>query len=415
MTTAGNPDENRPVPRRAPATGHTARTRQWLRRAATSGSHERDTLLVVAKSTVAACVAWFLAQRVMHAQSPAFAPFSAVLMMQITVYQSVLQALRYVAAVAAGVALQGLFGFLAGPDLLTFALVAAGALLIGRWRPLGSQGSQVATAAFFAFSTYLSAVSTAERFSGLGQIVVLVLLGCGVGVLVNLVLFPPLRYRGTEYGVRTLAHGLCDLISDICAALREEQLGEERTRQWRHRGTDLNSTVAQARSMADTAWESLYYNPRRLLGRSRRSTDFTGYRAVLDALERVSYQVASMTRSLDEWHDDAAEDQERARWGAFLRAYGDFLASIATITHLLGQLDEDRLRLQARELCQAGEAAQTCRDGLAEHADVEALPVSDLARPYGILLVEASRLMEEVQYTCDTLQHSIDAVSPRAV
>ncbi|MEU8682879.1 hypothetical protein [Streptomyces sp. NPDC048611] len=40
----------------------------------------------------------------------------------------------------------------------------------------------------------------------------------------NVTVLPPLRYRSAEHGIRTLAHALCDLVSDVCPALRERGL-----------------------------------------------------------------------------------------------------------------------------------------------------------------------------------------------
>ncbi|MFC9502940.1 aromatic acid exporter family protein [Streptomyces sp. NPDC057002] len=387
----------------AASPGRPARVRQWFGRAGSDG-HERHTLALIGKSTLAAAVSWVIARDVMAAQSPAFAPFSAVLIMQVTVYQSLVQALRYVGAVAVGVGLQGVLGLLAGPHLLTFALMTLAALAIGRWRPLGSQGSQVATAAFFAFSTYVAATSDAQRWSQLGQIIVLVLIGCGIGVVVNTLVLPPLRYRSAEYGVHTLAHSLCDLIGDMYPALREGKPDEERTRHWRRRASHLAPIVRQAQSSVHTAWESTFYNPRRLWRRHRHRTSFDGYQAVVDALERVSDQVASMTRSLDQWND-AHADREGI---GFARSYGEFLASLARIAELLGQVDEDRLRDQAHQLCEAAAEAQRCRDRLEDDARAGSLPLSDPAQPYGILMAEATRLTDEFQHTCDVLKHGVD-------
>ncbi|SCK27013.1 aromatic acid exporter family protein [Streptomyces sp. WMMB 322] len=385
--------------------GRVARIRQWLRRAVGSDGHERHTLALIGKSTLAALIAWYIAKQLMGAQSPAFAPFSAVLIMQVTVYQSLLQSLRYLGAVSLGVALQGLFGFLAGPGLVTFALVALAAMAIGRWRPLGSQGSQVATAAFFAFSTYATATTPGDKFSQLSQIILLVLVGCGVGAAVNLLVMPPMRYRSAESGIHTLAHALCDLIGDMYPALRNQHLEEERTRHWRHRASQLGPMVSQAQSAVRTAVESTYYNPRRLLQRHHGRVTFAGYRAVIDALERVTYQLASMVRSLDQWHD--SKDGEA--YGEFLRDYGDFLRTLAKISDLFSKIDEDRLHEQAPELCRAAEQAQEARTRLVEAAEENSLPVGDPSRPYGILLAEATRLMDECQYTCDVLQKSVDS------
>ncbi|MFJ8673350.1 aromatic acid exporter family protein [Streptomyces sp. NPDC093589] len=386
--------------------GRPARAAQWWRRAWGSEGHERHTALLIGKSTVAATLAWVLSYNVLNAQSPAFAPFSAVLIMQVTVYQSLLQSTRYVGAVAAGVAVQAALGFLGGPDLLTFALVALVALTIGRWPALGSQGSQVATAAFFAFSTYISATSDFDKITQLGQIILLVLIGCGVGVLVNVTVVPPLRLRGAEHGIRSLAHALCDLVSDMHPALREGELDEERTGHWRERADQTGELVTHARTGLRTARESIHYNPRRLLRRHRGRTSFQGYGAVLEALERTLYQTASLTRSLDQWSRNQHEEQHNYR--GFLQCYADFVESISEITQVLAALDEDKLNEQAPQLCRLADQAQECRHRVSDQAEQDGLPLADPGRPYGVLVIEATRLMEEFQYTCDVLQHHVD-------
>ncbi|OEV32203.1 hypothetical protein AN219_00310, partial [Streptomyces nanshensis] len=345
------------------ASGRWARARQWLDRAKGSAGYERQTLELIGKSALAATAAWYVAHNVLAAQSPAFAPFSAVLIMQVTIYQSLVQALRYVAAVSAGVMVQAALGYLAGPDLLTFVLVALIAMAIGRWRRLGSQGSQVATAAFFAFSTYAAASGNLERIEELGQILMLVGIGCGIGVLINVTVVPPMRYRSAEYGIRVLAHSLCDLISDIAPALREGDLDDERTAHWRQRATTLGPLVTQARSALNTAVESKYYNPRQLLPGHRTHHDFSGYQELVDALERtaveskyynprqllpghrthhdfsgyqelvdalerVTHQLTSLTRALHQW----PEDENGADRRGFLTDYAGLLESLSRIT-----------------------------------------------------------------------------------
>jgi hypothetical protein len=379
--------------------------RAWLGRAGGSDGHERHTLALIGKSTLAALLSWTISHDVIVAQSPAFAPFSAVLIMQVTVYQSVLQAARYTAAVCAGVAAQGLLGLMAGTGLLTFALVALAAMSIGRWRALGSQGSQVSTAAFFAFSTYVSATSDTQRWSQLAQIVELVLIGCAVGVAVNVLVLPPMRYRSAEYGVHVLAGSLRDLVGDIYPALCEGDLEKERTEQWRRRAAQLGPIVSQAQSSVRTARESIYYNPRRMLRRHRHHMDFAGYQAVIDALERVSYQLASMTRSLDQAdRDDAGTPQHRE----FLKSYGDLLAALAPVMDLLSRVDEDHLDSQPREMLSAVDRAGEQRARLTEGTEDSPLPLSDPSRPYGILLAEAVRLTDEIQHTCDVLSKEVD-------
>lgn len=386
--------------------GRVARARQWFGRAARPGSHEWNTLSLIGKSVLAASVSWYIAYNLMQAQSPAFAPFSAVLIMQVTAYQSLLQSLRYVGAVAVGVGLQGAVGSVTGSGMLTFVLVAVAALTIGRWRQLGSQGTQVSTAAFFAFSTYASATTTMQGLTQLGQIVLLVVIGCGVGVVVNVFVMPPMRYRSAEHGVRALAHSLCDLLGDIYPVLRDGELPEERAGHWRERAEQLGPIVTQARGAVQTAWESSYYNPRHMWQRRKRRlhSSFDGYQAVVGAMERVTQQMASMTRALAQWTNSDGSREHHD----FLRDYGDFLASLAHVTEMMSGVDEDRLEAQARELCGAAEEAQEQHSRVGRGAAASELPVSDPSQPYGILLAEARRMMDEFQHTCDVLQQAVD-------
>lgn len=382
------------------------RVRQWWHRAREAPGYERQALLLIFKSTLAATLAWVISYDLLNAPSPAFAPFSAVLMMQVTVYQSLLQSLRYLAAVAFGVAMVAALGFTIGSDLLAFVAVTLIALSIGRWPALGSQGTQVATAGFFAFSNYALATSDSQKATQLGEIILLVLIGCGTGVIINIAVFPPMRYRSAEYGLRTLSAALSGLVSDMYPVLRRNDMDEEHADQWRRRAEQTEGLITQARDGFRTAEESLYYNPRRLLRGPRGPRgprgrpSFEGYGAVLEALVRSLYQVASLTRSLEQWQ----EEEDRHDDGLFFGSYADFLESIAEITTVLGELDEDLLQDQARQLGELTAHAQECCRQVREQAGRSRLPLMDTARPYGVLVVESTRLMEEFQHTSDALK-----------
>ncbi|MEU1483822.1 aromatic acid exporter family protein [Streptomyces sp. NPDC005752] len=378
-------------------TGRFAAVAQWWRQALSSSGDERDTLLVIAKSTLAATLAWLISNDVLGAQSPAFAPFSAVLMMQVTVYRSVVQSLRYVGAVVAGVLVQAALGFLAGPDLLTFLLVALIALTIGRWHVLGVQGPQVATAAFFAFSTYTSSSGDAQRLRALGEIVLLVLIGSAIGTAVNVLVAPPLRHRSAEYGIRSLAHTLHGLLADIHPVLAEGVPDEDTTGRWRDRAARTGEMIGQARSGLQTAKESALLNPRRLLRRHRGHPGFQGYEFVLGALERTLYQVAALTRGLDR---SRAEDEARR---PFLQRYATFLESVGAVAEVLTTLDETTLLPQAKRLERLTDEAEARRDEVVEETHRLSLSLADPSAPYGILVTEATRLLEEFRYTSQVL------------
>ncbi|WP_042836197.1 MULTISPECIES: FUSC family protein [unclassified Streptomyces] len=380
-------------------TGRLAAVAQWWRRAFSYNGDERDTLLVIGKSALAAGLAWLTAHDVLDARSPAFAPFSAVLIMQVTVYRSVVQSLRYVGAVVAGVLVQAGLGFLAGPDLLTFVLVALIALTIGRWHVLGAQGPQVATAAFFAFATYTSSSGDSQRLRALGEIVLLVLIGCAIGTAVNVLVSPPLRYRSAEYGIHSLARTLHDLLAEMSPVLAEGVPDQDTTGGWRIRAARTGEMIAQARAGLVASKESLQLNPRRLPRRYRGHPGFQGYESVLGALERTLYQVAAVTRGLDRSRD---EDEDEAR-RPFLRRYAAFLESAAAVAEVLTTLDETTLLAQAKRLERLTGEAEARRDEVVEETRRLSLPLADPSAPYGILVTEATRLQEEFRYTCQVL------------
>ncbi|MFJ4841320.1 aromatic acid exporter family protein [Streptomyces sp. NPDC088746] len=370
---------------------------RWWQRAFSYAGDERATLLVVGKSTLAATLAWVVAYDVLDADSPAFAPFSAVLIMQVTVYRSVIQSLRYVGAVVAGVLVQAALGYLAGPDLLTFVLVALIALAIGRWSVLGVQGPQVATAAFFAFSTYTSSSGDAQRFFRLGEIVVLVLIGCAIGTAVNILVAPPLRYRSAEYSIHNLARTLHDLLTDIHPVLADQVPDRDTAAEWRSRAGRTGEMIKQAQAGLRTAKESTLLNPRRLWRRYRGHPGFQGYEAVLGALERMLYQVAALTRGLDRSREGGEALQP------FLQRYGAFLEAGGAVTEVLTTLDETTLLQQAKRLDRLTDEAEARRDEVIEVTGRLSLSLSDPTVPYGVLVTEATRLTEEFRYTCQVL------------
>ncbi|MEU0788220.1 hypothetical protein ABZ341_42675 [Streptomyces sp. NPDC006173] len=359
----------------------------------------------MAKSTLAATLAWVVSYYGLQAQAPAFAPFSAVLVMYVTVYQSVLQSLRYVAAVSMGVVIQAAFAIIAGPDLLTFVLVTVITLTIGRARILGGQGPQAATAAFFAFSTYSSATSESAGIRQLGHIMLLVLIGCAIGVAVNVTIAPPRRYRSGEYSVRVLAHTLYDLTSEMYPVLRSGTLDADATSCWVERAAQSDNLIAQARAELLTVKENVDFDPRRLLRRNCGRLGVPAYEAVLEALGRTLYQVGSLIRSLDHCREAEAD----YCYVGFLDRYSSFLEVISDIAYTLSALTEASLPDDAARLEALVSVAHKRRREVAEEAGSRHLPLADPSRPYGVLVIEAIRLMEEIQHTSNTLRREVHA------
>ncbi|MFW5417679.1 hypothetical protein J0910_13790 [Nocardiopsis sp. CNT-189] len=348
--------------------GFPERARRRLRRLRDSRSRERAEVVLLVKCTVAAGLSWFIASTLMQAASPAFAPFTAVMMVQATIYRSIAASWRYVAAVTAGVVVQGALGFLFGPAFPTFLLVALVALALSRLPALGAQRTSVATAAFFAFSQFTMATDTAGRVQGLVEIVLLVLVGCLSGVAVNLVLFPPLRYRSADEGLAVLASSVADLLQDMGTALCSGEAGSDDAHRWRRRANGLADMVSQARTGVETARESLRLNPVFFLRRHRDRTSLETQRNVVGALDRVGGLASSLARGLAERDGGEAAAPSPAELGALLSSLSDAARSLQDIGEgplrqrigeLDGRLDDVRLRLSRLEEDRSGDAVRT--------------------------------------------------------
>ncbi|MFD6994522.1 hypothetical protein [Streptomyces sp. NPDC059943] len=64
---------------------------------------------------------------------------------------------------------------------------------------------------------------------------------------------------------------------------------------------------------------------------------------------------------------------------------------------------KDTLDGQAQQLYGLVERARLCRREMSDEAERQSLPLTDPARPYGVLVIEATRLLEELERTTDVL------------
>ncbi|MFY7065923.1 aromatic acid exporter family protein [Nocardiopsis changdeensis] len=381
-----------------------ARAARRARRALTRGTPERETAVLVLKAALAATLSWLVSFGLIKATTPAFAPFAALLMVETTLYRSLLRSLRMLGAVLLGLALTTVLAILAGPGYAVFALAALAALLIGRWRRLGDQGNQVATAAFFAFSVFVSLNGAQAVVSQAAEIFAVVLIGAGIGVAVNLLLLPPLRLRGAAAAVASLAGGLRGLCQDMGDALREGRPDRDTARRWGERTDELLRSARQAREATGTARESIIYNPRRLLHSG--TLHVSDHDRLVDALERAAHQTASIARSLTYSPQD---DEETGP--AMMARCGDLLLTTAEAWRVLEEWEDtevpgwdppvegfhtavERTDRSEREL------ERHCRSGGGP-------PLDDPSLPYGVLLVESVRLLDELRSVDEVLAASV--------
>ena len=279
---------------------------RFLVRAARTSGPEREAVIQATKAAAAAALAWLLARWVLHAPQPFLAPYAAVfLVVQVTVYRSVRDAGQQLAVVAAGVVLALGATLLTSQVVVGLALVVLVGLLLGRLRTFGEHGQWVAvTALILVAEAGPAASSPLHALVRLAEIAV----GAGVGVVVNMLVLPPVYQRDAREALTGAVARQADLLRAMAASLREDrEPREDLAHDWLHRARGLADEARRARDSVAWARESLRLNP---LRRRERTPDPT---VTLGPAADAVVEVAGHVLDLAEATVEAAEQQAAAR------------------------------------------------------------------------------------------------------
>jgi uncharacterized membrane protein YgaE (UPF0421/DUF939 family) len=275
--------------------------------------------LRTAKTVLAAVLSFVVADAMGTSSSPVLAPLTALLVVHLTMYETLANGRERIVSVVAGVLVALLFANLTGLNWWSLGLVVAFSLVLGRALRLGPHLPEVPISAMLVL-----AVGGAEPVA-LGRVVE-TLVGAVVGVLVNLLIAPPLYILPASDAIDELAERMADFCDDLAAALRAEWSRQTAERQL-SRARLLGRDVARAdRHLARTE-ESARLNPR---GRQARDAQ-PRLRSTLTALEHVQVGLRSLGRVLLDRTFFVPEDEaDRAYAPETRAALADVLAVVAT-------------------------------------------------------------------------------------
>lgn len=302
-------------------------------------------LLQMGKSMVAAVAAWLIAAEVFDLAQAFLAPWMALLTVHATVYRSLSSGVQTVLASVIGVLLAVLAAHFLGAGPVTLGAAILAGLLIARYSPLGPEGLTMVTTALLVITT-----GTENDPWLLLDRIYDTLIGVGLGVLVNLVVLPPLNDRSAEDQLDRLDVRMGDLLTDIAEQLRSAW-STESADAWIDRTRDMDRELARAWQLARHANEASWWNPRTYLSAHR--GDRTAYDRLLGRVEEGIAQVRAMARTVRESTSSAQEwDQEfRERWIDLLAAAGQRVADPdATVRTLRDDLDDLTHRLSREGL-----------------------------------------------------------------
>jgi hypothetical protein len=228
----------------------------------------------------------------MRVRDPVLASVAALVVVQVTVYQSVRRAIQYSAGIIAGMLGALAIGRYLGVNELTMSLIVVFGLVIGRTLQLGTQVTQVAVTGLLvlAFGNSYGMIRVVDS-----------VIGAAIGVLINFVIAPPAFERTAAKELADLADDLAALCSTVAKELRG-QWTHDQARGWLDRSRELASSARAARKIAQQAEESLKYHP-------RKSTHLDEVHRVDEAaiaLDHVATQLNSLMRGLSDLTADFA-------------------------------------------------------------------------------------------------------------
>ncbi|MGY1829600.1 aromatic acid exporter family protein [Geodermatophilus sp. SYSU D01180] len=271
------------------------------------------------KTVLAAVLAFQVATWLDTSSSPVLAPLTALLVVQLTMYETLATGWERIASVTAGVLIAALFASVVGLSWWSLGLVVGLSLVVGRLLRLGPHLAEVPISAMLVLAVGGAESAALDR-------VYETLVGAAVGVLVNLVVAPPLYVQPAGQAIAELAERMTGFCEDLAAALRGP---------WSRRLTDellararaVSTEVARADRRLARTEESARLNPR---GRAAREAQ-PRLRNTLTALERVHVTLRNVARVLlDRTYFLPEDDADRAWSGPAREALADLLVAVAT-------------------------------------------------------------------------------------
>lgn len=259
----------------------------------------RIPVLQVLKASVATIAAWLITSWVMPGPLPIFAAIAALLVVQPSVNQSFGKAIERSIGVILGVIVATALSLAFGEHAWVVLVAIVAAMLIA-WGLKMTPGTsnQVVISAILVLA--LGAASPGYSL----QRIVETLIGAVIGVVVNVLIVPPVAVAPARRDLALLGGELAASLDRLASALESPQSPAQ------VQGLLLEARLMRPmRDAADAAIaegeESLTLNPRK----SAHRTELAEMRALLEKLSPIVTQVIGMTRAFLDHYDPAVADE----------------------------------------------------------------------------------------------------------
>jgi uncharacterized membrane protein YgaE (UPF0421/DUF939 family) len=346
---------------------------------------------VVAKSGLAAGLAWWISGAVTGVSDPVLGSLTAIVVVQVSVRASVFTALQRSAAVVLGVLLALGIGDALALNGFTVGLLVAMSLGVTQLvlHLPAAAARQVPVSALIVLTAVASNQTSSAEHRALNTVI-----GAAVGIVVSLCL-PASRLVDARQTLERLGGGVAGVLEDMGVGLQQPWSSAE-TEEWRRRARVTRTRlVDQAEDAIGSGREVARWNVRD----RRHVAEIGRYEEVLPRLVRAAIGVSVISRGLDDHaHLSGPMTQPMRATGALLHAVAG--AVRAVVDDILGTGNRDAVAASLEEVAEkrsrcAQAATRRARLALEEHAAPE--HVSEIEwLGYAALLVQVDRIIDDL-------------------
>jgi uncharacterized membrane protein YgaE (UPF0421/DUF939 family) len=327
----------------------------------------QPTAATITRLAACAVFAYLIALPVPETSPPVLAPLTAILVLQVSIYQTLFSAVRRVAAVVTGVVIALGLSTWIGFTWWSLGLTITLALAVGYALRLREAVLEVPISAMLILSVGSKAAATSR--------ITETLIGTAAGLIAGFVLTAP-QVEPAEEAIADLARTMADLLDRMVAGLNDGSVNDS-ARAWLDQARALGNEISRVDEALQHAEESTKLNPRSV----RLPYSTVTLRQSLETLEHSAITVRVLARSLVDTTrlagDDNPVNDPDVRRG-LADTLGELSAAVRTYGSLATELDPRRHDALKAELERHLAAARDQQDRLSE-----LLATAPAARPVG--------------------------------
>ncbi|MGJ9405404.1 aromatic acid exporter family protein [Nesterenkonia aurantiaca] len=302
-------------------------------------------VLQILKTVIAGTAAWWVSSSVLESELAFLAPWTALLTVHATVHRSLSRGVQTTIASTIGVGLSFLIGHLLGVSLWTFALALLVGVTAARISWIRDEGIAIATTAIFVLASGFD-----DQAPLLDDRILEVAVGVAAGLLVNLLIVPPLRDKQAGRYVDSINERMGSVLVSISQEF-SDSWDTDKAEAWFQETEAMTQELNSAWTVVRFARESRRANPRARQGMqslklSSWNAEEASYEEILERADEGISHLRHLARTLREATYTAGEWDHRFR-GQWAQIVGDTGRAIADPDAEVAPLHENLSSLSA--------------------------------------------------------------------